>query len=148
VDVSLINTAFIVRDASGSLRRDVTKDDTEVDPAAPAGSGRHRQIFQHPARLRFPELGPDDSRSASTTYSTPCTLTPTEKLRPSPIYAVRWPWMPTSRNRYDIREMDWLAGETGGAAFDASKKHVASLPAQEELLSLYDNRDDPHDTGS
>ena len=46
----------------------------------------------------------------------------------------------TSRNRYGIREMDRLAGETGGAAFDASKGDVASLLRRvgEELRPVYD----------
>jgi hypothetical protein len=41
---------------------------------------------------------------------------------------------------YGVREMDRLAGETGGAAFDASKKEVGSLLMQvgEELRSLYE----------
>ena len=47
----------------------------------------------------------------------------------------------TARNRYGIREMDRLAAETGGAAFDASGgKDIARLLAQvgEELRSLYE----------
>jgi len=46
----------------------------------------------------------------------------------------------TSRDRYGIREMDRLAQETGGAAFDASKHDVAKSlrSVAEELRSLYD----------
>ena len=46
----------------------------------------------------------------------------------------------TARNRYGIREMDRLALETGGVAFDASQHDLGKLLAQvgEELRSLYD----------
>ena len=46
----------------------------------------------------------------------------------------------TARNRYGIREMDRLAAETGGAAFDASRRDVGTALAQvgEELRSLYE----------
>lgn len=46
----------------------------------------------------------------------------------------------TARNRYGMLEMGRLAAETGGAAFDASRKDVGTLLAQvgEELRSLYE----------
>jgi len=46
----------------------------------------------------------------------------------------------TARNLYGMREMDRLARETGGAAFDASKHEVSELLTQvgEELRSMYD----------
>ena len=60
------------------------------------------------------------------------------------IYTVRYtegkPERLPARARYGIREMDRLAKETGGAAFDASEKSVGKALAQvsEELRSLYD----------
>ena len=46
----------------------------------------------------------------------------------------------SSRDRYGIREMDRLAHETGGAAFDASQDDVAESlrSVAEELRSMYD----------
>jgi len=46
----------------------------------------------------------------------------------------------TARNRYGMREMNRLALETGGAAFDAAQKKVADSLRQvaEELRSMYD----------
>ncbi len=60
------------------------------------------------------------------------------------IYSVRYTEVSkgrlTSRNRYGITEMNRLAKETGGAAFDASQGDVAKSLRQvaEELRSLYD----------
>ena len=46
----------------------------------------------------------------------------------------------TARNRYGMREMDRLAGETGGVCFDASRKDVGASLRQigDELRSMYD----------
>ncbi|MES1257024.1 MAG: VWA domain-containing protein [Acidobacteriota bacterium] len=248
VDVSLINAAFIVRDASGALRHDITKDEIEVFEdgikqevrffgrsndlplrlalVADASGSQEKFIQQHRRDLEtfirasitprdhallvcfgnhirvvsdfsssademmhalerfhkgdrhFPELEPDETRMAGTALFDAMYLTAMEKLRPalgerkalilfsdgednssahdlldaieaaqtadSLIYTVRYTESKhgrlTSRNRYGIREMDRLAGETGGAAFDASRKDLASLLAQvgEELRALYD----------
>jgi Ca-activated chloride channel homolog len=60
------------------------------------------------------------------------------------IYTVRYTdtgnLRQNSRTRYGIREMNRLALETGGAAFDASKDNVAQSLRQvaEELRSMYD----------
>jgi Ca-activated chloride channel family protein len=62
----------------------------------------------------------------------------------SVIYTVRYTEMRNhrlpARARYGIREMDRLAKETGGAAFDASGKPVDKALAQvaEELRAMYD----------
>ncbi len=66
------------------------------------------------------------------------------QIADAPIYTVRYTEEhrhgPTARDRYGMREMDRLARETGGAAFDASKRDVRELLAQvgEELRSMYD----------
>jgi Ca-activated chloride channel family protein len=66
------------------------------------------------------------------------------QIADSLIYTVRYTESEhgrlTARNRYGIREMDRLAAETGGAAFDASKGDVAGLLRQvaDELPSMYD----------
>jgi Ca-activated chloride channel family protein len=66
------------------------------------------------------------------------------QLADSLIYTVRYTERMhgrlTARNRYGIREMDRLAGETGGASFDASRKDVGDSLRQisEELRSMYD----------
>ena len=133
--------------------------------------------FQKGAR-HFPELDPDNTRSAGTAFFDAIYATAVQKLRKasgerkaiilfsdgednssahdlmdaieaaqiadSLIYTVRYTEMRrgelTSRNRYGIREMNRLAEETGGAAFDASKKDVAASLKQvsEELRSMYD----------
>lgn len=57
------------------------------------------------------------------------------------IYTVRYTGgQKTARARYGIREMNRLALETGGAAFDASKDNVAQSlkKVAEELRSMYD----------
>jgi Ca-activated chloride channel homolog len=132
----------------------------------------------HKGGREFPELEPDNTRSAGTALFDAMYLTSTEMMKPVPgarkalilfsdgednssahdlmdaieaaqtsdslVYTVRYTetkkGLLTARNRYGIREMDRLAGETGGAAFDASKKGVGGLLAQvgEELRSLYE----------
>ena len=57
------------------------------------------------------------------------------------IYTVRYSGGGrNARARYGIREMNRLALETGGAAFDASKGNVAQSlkKVAEELRSMYD----------
>ncbi len=60
------------------------------------------------------------------------------------IYTVRYTSVRhdrlTARNRYGIREMDRLAQETGGAAFDAAKDDVAASLRRvgEELRAVYE----------
>jgi Ca-activated chloride channel family protein len=66
------------------------------------------------------------------------------QLADSPIYTVRYTERHkgrlTARNRYGIREMDRLAKETGGAAFDASEDDVVKSLREvaDELRSTYD----------
>lgn len=133
--------------------------------------------FQKGSR-HFPELDPDNTRSAGTAFFDAIYATAVQKLRKasgerkaiilfsdgednssahdlldaieaaqiadSLIYTVRYTEMRrgelTSRNKYGIREMNRLAEETGGAAFDASKKDVAASLRQvsEELRSMYE----------
>jgi Ca-activated chloride channel homolog len=133
----------------------------------------------HKGAREFPELEPDDTRSAGTALFDALYLTSMEMMRPVPgarkalilfsdgednssahdlidaiesaqnsdslFYTVRYTEPTkkgrlTARNRYGIREMDRLAAETGGAAFDASKQEVGPLLARvgAELRSLYD----------
>jgi Ca-activated chloride channel family protein len=67
-----------------------------------------------------------------------------EQAADSVIYTVRYTEMRNNRlparARYGIREMDRLAKETGGAAFDASEKSVGKALAEvaEELRAMYD----------
>ncbi len=63
----------------------------------------------------------------------------------APIYTVRYTEPSrhgrlTSRNRYGIKEMERLARETGGRAFDAAQQGVGESLKQvaEELRSIYD----------
>ncbi len=63
----------------------------------------------------------------------------------APIYTVRYTEPSrhgrlTARNRYGMTEMDRLAQETGGAAFDASTQSVGESLKRvaEELRSIYD----------
>jgi Ca-activated chloride channel homolog len=66
------------------------------------------------------------------------------QLADSLIYTVRYTESKhgrlTARNKYGTLEMDRLASQTGGAAFDASKKNVAASLRQvsDELRSMYD----------
>jgi len=133
--------------------------------------------FQKGSR-HFPELDPDNTRSAGTALFDAIYATAVQKLRKesgerkaiilfsdgednssahdlmdaieaaqiadSLIYTVRYTESRhgelTARNKYGMREMNRLAEETGGAAFDASKKDVAASLKQvsEELRSMYD----------
>ena len=248
VDVSLVNVAFIVRDAHGALVRDLTRDDIEVfedgvpqevkffgrssdlplrlglvadmsgsqnrfvkqhqrdleafvgaaitprDRALLVCFGNHIRVvsdFSSSARglsealdgfsktmLRYTELDPDSTRSAGTALFDAIHATALEKLQPfagerkalilfsdgednssahdlmdaieaaqaadAPVYTVRYTDMNhgrlSSRNRYGIREMERLARETGGVAFDASQTDVGESLRQvaEELRSRYD----------
>ena len=248
VDVSLVNVAFIVRDRSGALAGNLTKDDIEVlEDGVPqevrffgrsadlplrlalimdVSSSQDKFNKQHisdvgkfvssaietrdrvllicfgdhirvvsdfnrsPREMidamsafekgdrKFPELDPDDTRDAGTALFDSLYAVATQKLNDSererraivvfsdgednssahdlldaieaaqsadaPIYTVRYTEARrgrlTSRNRYGMREMDRLAQETGGAAFDASKTDVAASLRQvaEELRSMYD----------
>jgi Ca-activated chloride channel family protein len=247
VDVNLVNVAFIVRDASGALARNLTKDDIEVredgvpqevrffgrsadlplrlalvmdvsgsqdhfnkqhthdvgkfvtgaieprDRAMLICFGNHIRLmsdfsaapaelidamseFQKGAR-KFPELDPDNTRSEGTALFDSLVAVASKKLgsptqerraiilfsdgednssahdlmdaieaaqtADAPIYTVRYTEKKkalTSRDRYGIREMNRLAEETGGAAFDASHTDVAKSlrSVAEELRSLYD----------
>jgi len=247
VDVNLVNVAFLVHDAAGSLAGNLTRDDIEVFEdgvkqdvrffgrsadlplrlallADVSGSqekfvSRHNRDIQRflktsvsgrdramlvvfgnrirvmsdfssstgdlldglaaKSRAGYPELEPDDTRTGGTAFFDAIYLTALRKLRPSPagerraiivfsdgednssahdlmdaieaaqtsdslIYTVRYTESMhgrlTARNRYGIREMDRLANETGGAAFDASTEDVAKSLHQvsEELRSMYD----------
>ncbi|HKD06275.1 MAG TPA: VWA domain-containing protein [Bryobacteraceae bacterium] len=248
VDVNLVNVAFIVRDSSGELSGNLTRDDIDVfedgvkqdirffgrsadlplrlaliadfsgsqekfvkqhnkdigkflrssltskDRAMMVCFGNHIRVVSDfassPEDLmeglnefgkgsrRFPELDPDDTREAGTALFDAIYVTAAQKLRPqagerkaivlfsdgednssahdlidaidaaqladSLIYTVRYTETMhgrlTARNRYGIREMDRLAGETGGASFDASRKDVGDSLRQvsEELRSMYD----------
>ena len=248
VDVSLINVAFIVRDSSGRLARELTQDDIEVfedgvkqdvkffsrsadlplrlglvvdasdsqekfnkqhkrdieaflersvtsrDRAMLLCFGNHIRVvsdftasvpdvmegfrrFEKGDR-HFPELDTDDSRSGGTALFDALYAAATRKLGPvtgerkalilfsdgednssahdlldaieaaqsadSLIYTVRYTEARhgglNARNRYGMREMFRLAGETGGAAFDASKSDVSKLLGQvgDELRSMYE----------
>lgn len=149
---------------------------SDFSPSVPQLMGELERF--HKGSRDFPELEPDDTRSAGTALFDAMYLTSTEMMKPvtgvrkalilfsdgednssahdlmdaieaaqtadSLFYTVRYTETRkgrlTARNRYGIREMDRLAAETGGAAFDASKKDVGALLTQvgEELRSLYE----------
>ena len=248
VDVSLVNFAFIVRDSSGALTTNLTKDDIEVFEdgvkqdikffgrsvdlplrlalIADASGSQEKFIKQHDRDIQkflktsitsrdramlacfgnhirlvsdfttsiddmldslkayqkgsrhFEELDPDGTREGGTAFFDAIYVTAVQRLRKaegerkaiilfsdgednssahdlmdaieaaqiadSLIYTVRYTEMRhgelTARNKYGTREMNRLAEETGGYAFDASKKNVAASLGQvsEELRSMYD----------
>ncbi|MDE3197667.1 MAG: VWA domain-containing protein [Acidobacteriota bacterium] len=248
VDVNLVNVAFIVRDSSGALATNLTKEDIEVFEdgvrqdvrffgrsgdlplrlalVADASGSQEKFVRQHDRDIReflkasitgqdramlvcfgnhirmvsdfsaspddtlgllkefqkgaghFPELDPDGTREDGTALFDAIYAASAQKLRTVPgarkaiilfsdgednssahdlmdaieaaqladslIYTVRYTETKhgqlTSRNRYGTREMNRLAEETGGAAFDASKKDVAASLSEvsAELRSMYE----------